>query len=702
MLRVHWVRDYLILCRNSEFRFPTPSRGILIPMLITLSASISAVLFAILTGLPIALWITRSLFPEIVKRSLLTLATALIAGFALSAIAASWSYGVTDIDWYLAILISLLVVSWALLLTTKLRSELLTFVRGWEIRDLYILFPVIMATYLARSNWKGLREPVLVSGSGPDTAQNLMAAQSARTLGSNWADQASRYLDYVNQPNLRTGVMELFRLPSFREQAGVDYLVYGTRWGLTVPYSQVLRYFGNSAILWETGVVLLTSLISLSIVVFASTKFLARYRFTPLLVTLTVVANTPFLVQYFNGGLSQAWALVGNAGIFLSMIISLRGLFVTRMLNQKAIVLLIVLSWISIAVTYIDSAIVISLLLILMALVFSIKDRQKGLHFIGIFALGGVLAALLVPAFTYASLLTFDLRLKAASGTGVPSQIWPLPSELLGFVNIFSSKTESRSSETLLIAIILSTYFLYKLLYGLREKKNETWVSIAGVGVFVIFLVGFLLSISGPLSTNYIYLKVATYVAPLGIILVFIVLEQTGLRGLRTRVRTSLVVPTLLSLIAVLSSVSAQSKLSSEATTIPHAFSRLLDDEKIQRELSSYNYLAPYLTSSNLFGIFGNVHWISKAPNDILIGERINSELRLICFASEPSCIPKTPRIASKLEQFGILIFQAGYSTADFMYKSPKERFDANFLVFGQQPQKIPDRFIGGNPYFND
>ena len=671
-------------------------------MLTTVTASLTAVLFAFLAGLPMALWITRSLFPEVLKRSLLTLATALIAGFALSAVAASWSYGVTDIDWYLAILISLLVLSWTALLATKLRGELLAFIRGWEIRDLYLLIPIVLATYLARGNWKGLSEPVLVSGSGPDTAQNLMAAQSARTLGSNWAEQANRYLDYVNQPNLRIGVMELFRLPSFREQAGVDYLVYGTRWGLTVPYSQVLRYFGNSAILWETGFVLLTSLISLSIVVFAATKYLAKYQFTPLLATLTVVANTPFLVQYFNGGLSQAWALVGNAGIFLAMIVSLRGLYGNKALNQKAIVLLIVLSWISVAVTYIDSAIVIGLLIILMTFVFSIKDKRKGLNFIQLFALGGIVAAALVPAFTYASLLTFDLRLKAASGTGIPSQIWPLPSELLGFVNIFTGDTEVRSAETLLIAIGISSYLIYKFTPGLRKKNDETWISIAGHGVFFIFIVGLALSITGPQGSNYIYLKVATYVAPIALILIFIILEQSKLTRSQSKLRTNIVVPVILAAVAIVSSSTAQSSSIAKTTTIPYGFKALLDDPKIQAEFEEYNYLIPYVLSSNLFGVFGNVHWISKAPNDIIIGDRITRELRLICLAGDPSCTPTTPLIQSEISKYSITVHQSPYTTETFFTLSPKERFDANFQAFGQPTQEIPERFIGGNPYFND
>lgn len=671
-------------------------------MLTTLSATLATIFSAVLLGLPIGLWISRSIFAEILKRSLITFAISLIAGFALSAVAASWSYGVTNIDNYLPILLALSVLLWVVTIVTSLRCEVIPFIKGWEVKDLFVLAPIVVATYLSRGNWKGTNEAVLVAGSGPDTAQNLMAAQSARTLGINWRDQSQKFLDYVDQPNLREGVMHLFRLPSFRDQAGVDYLVYGTRWGLTVPYSQVLKRFGNSAILWETGYVLLTSLVALSIIVYASTKVLARFDYTPVLATLAVVANTPFLVQYFNGGLSQGWALVGNAGVFLAMIISLRGLYGNRNVNQKGLVALIVISWLAVAVTYIDSAIVIGLLLLLMTSVFSLKDKAKGFKFLTTFATGGVIAAALVPAFTFASAITFDLRLKAASGTGIPSQIWPLPSELLGFVNIFTSGTEKRSPETLLIALAFSAYFLFKFTPGLRKKNDESWISIAGYGVFVVFFVGLVLSLTGPLGSNYIYLKVATYVAPLALILIFVILEQSKFKRNKSKIKTNILVPIVLSTTAIVSASTAQASSIAQATTIPYGFKAMLDDDALQDELQNYNYLVPYVLSSNLFGVFGNVHWITKAPNDIIIGDRINSELRLICLASDPGCTPNTPPIESRLNSYSIKVFASPFSTAEIFQFTPRQRFDENFKAFGQPAQEIPERFVGGNPYFND
>lgn len=671
-------------------------------MVIIIGISIAILTLAFVAGLPLALWLSRSLLGEYVKRSVMILALALIVGFALSGISASLSYGFFGIDNYPVILFLLALLSWIAFILLRLGSELRSFLKGWSASDAFLLLSVALVLFLARANWSDMRNPTLTTGSGPDTAQNLMAAQSARSLGSTWSEQSSNFLDQIGQSTLRTGVYDLFRLPSFRDQAGVDYLVYGTRWGLTIPYSQLLRFSGERAILWETGIVLVTSLMAFAVVVFASSKILARSKYTPAFTSLSVVGNTPFLVQYVNGGLSQAWALVGNSGLFLVIILCLRSLFGKHPFNSRALMVLAAAAWICTAVSYVDSAIVIGLLIIIMTSIFFFIDRRLSFKFFRLFALSGIAAAALVPVFTFVTALTFDFRLQAATGTGLPSQIWPFPSELVGFVNIFTGSTESRSSETLLIAIGITSYIIYKFVPGLRKRNEDTWISVAGIGVLTIFVIGLFLSLSGPLGSNYIYLKVATYVSPILLILFFRVLETSKLS--RTKDLTSgttLIIPVLLTATALISVSSAQLVLYKNATTLPYEFKTLLEDDALQEELESHNYLVPYVLSSNLFGVMGNVHWISKAPNDIIPGDRINSGLRLICLIQDPSCKPTTPEIQTNLNRYSIKVFQAPITTKQFFALPLIERFNVNFTAFGQPIQEIPERFIGGNPYFS-
>jgi len=671
-------------------------------VLLLLGLALATLLSFTLLALPLGAYLASRLESSRQQSALIALALSLIAGFAYSAIAASWSYGLIGIDSYPILMLALGILTWVGFALKKKLGLLKILISGWNRSDFLILIPVIFSVYLTRGQWSGIFSPTLRAGDGPDTSQNLMAAQSARSMGSTWSAQADYFLDIVDKPGLRQGVMELYRLPSFREQAGIDYLVYGTRWGLTVPYSQVLKFFGNSSILWETGFVLLVSLLCLSIVTYSTIKAFAENKYMPLIATLAVVANTPFLVQYFNGGLAQGWALVGTSGMFLALLLFFGSgdLSLGRGNRYKYIFFLI--AWLAIAVTYIDAAIVMVLFALVTVIVLSLFSRKSVIPFVKVFFISGLIAALAVPVFTYASLLTFDFRIRAASGTGLPSQIWPLPSEILGFVDIFTSDSSARTSETMLLAILITSYFIYKLIQGKFKIKSLSWLSNLGIAALAVVGVGFVLSITGKLGTNYIYLKVATYIAPLLIISLFLLLDGTKSVLGKRKFSWNLITPALLMVIALTSSYNSSGNLAKQGTNIPGEFGKLLDDPEIQRELNDFNYLTPYITAANFLGVFGNTHWISKAPNDLILEDRLDIELRLICFSVDTTCLPSTERISSpKLESFGFMIFKAPMTTGEFEALTPKARFDENFKAFGQEPQVIPDRFIGGNPYYN-
>jgi hypothetical protein len=663
-----------------------------------------AICILVIAGLPLALWLRSKLLPKDSSQGPVALAISILAGFAISAFAASWSYGVFSIDSYPIIFSSIAAFTWVLLFL-KGRQLLPDFFRDWKTSDIGLLIPVILSVYLARPYWSGLLSPVMRSGDGPDTTQNLMAAQSARTLGHNWFQQARYFNDFVGVDNLRSGVMELYRLPSFREQAGIDYLVYGTRWGLTVPYSQVLRIFGNHAVLWETGFVFLTSIMALSVVIFAASRLISNNRLIPILTSVAVIANTPFMVQFFNGGLSQGWAVASTSGFFLAGIILLNRLSQGEKIDLRPFISLFVLIWLGISVTYIDATIVLVLFSLIFMTLLLIFKREFVWNFFKVVLISGLVAAVSVPIFTFATGYTFDYRLKAATGTGIPSLIWPLPSEIMGLVDIFSTGANSRSPETFLLALIATVYLLFKIGQGLFRRRSTSWIAILALSTLITFVLGYILSITGRLATNYIYLKVSTYVAPMAIIAFFSLLDHSFNQSaniVKSRRPYFLVLPLLLVGLTVISSENANNNFIKMGKTIPYEFKEFLDSPEIQEELSRYNYMTPYITASNLLGVLGDTHWISKAPNDLILDKRLDIELRLICFNVDTSCKPTTPRIASpKLESFGLLVFEAPLTTRQFVAFTPKERFAQNFLAFGQTPQEIPARFIGGNPYYN-
>jgi hypothetical protein len=73
----------------------------------------------------------------------------------------------------------------------------------------------------------------------------------------------------------------------------------------------------------------------------------------------------------------------------------------------------------------------------------------------------------------------------------------------------------------------------------------------------------------------------------------------------------------------------------------------------------------------------------------------------LICFALDPGCKPTTERITnSKLEFYGIYEYVSPLSTEQFSKLSIDDRFNTNFDVFGLPRENVPEKFKGGNPYF--
>jgi hypothetical protein len=674
-------------------------------MLIIVGLSILTLFILIIAGLPIALWLREKLLHKDDSYGPVTLAIAVLGGFALSAFSAATSYGIFGIDFYPIIFASLMIFTWLLVLL-KSRNSVKIFLKDWKLSDLGLFIPVLASIYFSRNYWSNFSEPLMRAGDGPDTTQNLMAAQSARTLGENWFSQANYFKEYVGVDNLREGVMQLYRLPSFREQAGIDYLVYGTRWGLTVPYSQVLRFYGNYAVLWETGIILLTSLMALSIVIFAATKLVSTKSLIPILSATAVISNTPFMVQYYNGGLSQAWAVASTSGFFLALIIFFRYPIENRGEASRHFSILFILIWLGVAVTYIDAAIVLALFSLLLFTLLYLLERNQLRGLLPILALSGIFSALLVPMFTFATGYTFDYRLKAATGTGLPSQIWPLPSELMGLFNIFTSEVGKRSPETLLVALIFTSYVLFKIGQSILRKSSTSWIAVLGSAALITFVIGFILSITGKLGTNYIYLKVSTYVVPMAVIALFALLDHSFNKSANlTKAKRPyyLILPSLIAGFVLFSGVSASNGLIKGGVSLPYGFKPLLQNADLQNELKDYNYLTPYLISANVLGVLGDVHWVSKAPNDLILVNRLDLELRLICFNIDTTCTPQTKRISSpRLESYGLKVFESPLTTREFNSLTPKERFDANFTAFGQAPQVIPSRFIGGNPYYND
>ena len=684
-------------------------------MLLIAGVSLSIICLLTFAGFPLAQLVVGKNGGQLFLRFPAVISLSILFGFFISALSATISYGLIGMDTYPLVLGSLSTTSW-IAYFVYVRKNSLKFFRVKTARsDFSILLILVWCLVLTRTQWESLTKPRLVSGDGPDTSQNLMTALSARSLGSTWPDQAEKINSFFGHDSLRQTVYDLYRYPSFREQAGFDYLVFGTRWGLSIPYSQVLRFFGDKAILWETGIVITTSLFVLGITVYGISSLITSNNLIPLAASLISVSNSLLLVQYFNGGLSQVWSISGLLGISLVLILIVRGLESEKTLPPRALLVISIASWTILLATYVDAGIILGLLGLVASGVFMFINKKISLQIIKNFALSGFIALLINPVLTYATLLTFDLRLKAATGTGLASQLWSFPSEIFGYIDVFSASGSTRSFETMLLGMIITSAFLFSLVKKSRIRQGDYLLAYLSLSAFIVVLIGFILSYTGKLQTNYIYNKVSIYVTPLIIILWLTSFKlpnqkapnKSNKKNLASTDRQVSKIGFVLSLLIVTSipmasSFSATKSLSTQGTVIPYDFKFLIENKEVQDQISKYNYLTPYILSANFLGVMGNFHWVSKAPNDIDVRFRLDREMRLVCFVSDTTCKPNTPRISnSEIEKFGLIQYVSPISTRSFAKLSPRERFEINFLVFGMEPQEIPERFIGGNPYYN-
>jgi len=208
------------------------------------------------------------------------------------------------------------------------------------------------------------------------------------------------------------------------------------------------------------------------------------------------------------------------------------------------------------------------------------------------------------------------------------------------------------------------------------------------------------------LGSNYSYVKVATYVTP---IFLLIIGERMSENLHRSRAKNAkndtpfalrMITPVFFVGIMLLSVVNANPSLSKKSEfSFPASMIQILNNAEAQSELEKYNYLTTYRALSNVLGFVGDVHWVSKAPNDQRLESRMNNQMRIICFAGDAACAPKTQELTvPSLNKFGFRVFESPISTEQFAALAPKERYFASMDAVGQARFEIPERFIGGNP----
>ena len=630
-------------------------------------------------------------------------------GFAVSSIAAAWAFGLFGADNYLTIMITLTVLSLGLLIVPKFRNSLSIWKEFGRWDALLLLLPFIAALY-SKPYWSGLKALKITAGGGPDIPQNLMTVLAQPSVGSTWSQGRDNFLTFLGDKNLGEAVYHLYQLPSMQQQAGFDYLIYGTRWGLSIPFAQVLR-IDPSFLVAGQGLTISAGIAALGLIIYSFSRLVFERYSLSFLLLLASISATPLMVQVFNGGMAQAWALPGigllSSVLLLTLFLKTRDELTPKVF--KGLVALSAFGWIANAVTYIDSSMTLAAVFAISAIFLGIlAKRELSLALIKTVFIGGFIAAVMVAPYTYAAMTTMSIRLKLASGTGFLFNYWPLPSEMLGLINIWTGKAGApRDPAIMLIGVLLSAGIVWLVLRGLRSKVAwDRSVSILGLSIIIVCAAVAFWAKNTSLSSNYSYVKVATYVGPLFILIIGERMSQ-NLKVKRAKNSKNdtpywlrMVTPVFYVTIMVASVISANAGLlKQQEFSYPSEMTIILNDEAAQAELSNYNYLTTYRALSNVLGFMGDTHWVGKAPNDILLATRMNNEMRIICFVGDAACAPKTPEILDNvLNKYGMRVFQSPITTAQFAALKPLDRFYADMDAVGQPRFEVPDRFVGGNP----
>jgi len=630
-------------------------------------------------------------------------------GFAFSSIAAAWAFGLFGANNYLFIVIALVLASIALLVIPSIRKSLAVWKEFGRWDSLLLLIPFITAFY-SRPYWSGATNLELSAGSGPDIPQNLMTVLSQPGVGSTWAQGRDNFLTFLGDKNLGEAVYHLYQLPSMQQQAGFDYLIYGTRWGLSIPFAQLLRIDPTYLIVGQ-GLTLSAGLGALGLIIYGFSRLVfTRYSLSYLLL-IASISSAPMMIQVFNGGMAQVWALPGigllSSVLLLTLYLKTRGELTPKVF--KGLVALSAFGWLANAVTYIDSSMTLAAVFAITVFILMIfKKGDLGIAMAKSMFIGGILAAIIVTPYSYAAITTMSIRLRLASGTGILFNHWPLPSEMLGVINIWTGTPGTpRDPIVTLIGILLSAGVFWLVLRGLRSKVAwDRSVSILGLSIIIVCAAVALWAKNTSLGSNYSYVKVATYLTPLFLLIIGERMSQ-NLNVKRAKNKKNdtpywlrMVTPILCVSILVGSSVHLNSELpKKEEFGFPVGMTAILKDKAAQAELANYNYLTTYRSLSNVLGFLGDTHWVGKAPNDILLGTRMDKEMRIICFASDTFCAPKSPQIQNDvLARFSLKVYQSPITTAQYAALKPLDRFYAAMDAVGQPRFDIPDRFVGGNP----
>jgi hypothetical protein len=669
-------------------------------MLNIILLSFSIIVCLGLIGYPlVAMFFYENMKDEKIDRYLV-LAFSLIFGFGISAFAASTSFSFLGVNTYFLIVFLILGFSWILYFKNR-QKLILQKINKTPLK--FLLTFILVSLYFTKSQWDKSLNAIIFSGAGPDVPQNLMASLKASELGSNWFNASNKIIADLGVTNSDQAAYSMFEYPSHSRLAVIDYLIFGVRWGLHIPYNQIIRIIGPQGVMYEIGTILFITLFTICIIVFAISLLITKSNIISTIFALTIALNGSFLNQYFNGGISQAMGLVGNIGILMVLVLLFTNKFNLESRKRKlGVFFLGTCSFLSSSLSYVDGTFGAVLVVTILSILMLILNRNTLKSIIKYLVIPGITSLILTPLFTYLILSNLSGRANAASGTGVTTGIWKLPSQFIGLFTPYTSTFETKNNLTILISVLLSTFIVALLCYAFLRKNTPQYIfATLAISALIVNLFGFILGYYSRNQSDYIYNKISTYAAPFLTFSILIILFYFSQEKKFKSMSIALI--TIISSVVLINSIYVENKFSSSNDTIikvPNTYRNLLNDKKLYNYLDSNNYIMPYKPAYSFAGLFGVNYWISKAPNDMNLNSRINNPLRLLCFKGDNVCNPKSEPIQNpELEKYGIIEFQSQLTTLEYSKLSIIDRYNYATDSFSQPRINIPEKYLGGNPY---
>ena len=672
-------------------------------MLTLYLVAVVTLFFLAISGSTIAAYAFSKTNIDVKDPTFILFAFSIISSFFISSLAVVWSFGVFGSDNYIFIYFLIVILTSIIIL----KSNFKVFINTWKLvklRGLLLItlipaLPAVLSSTFAESATK----IKTVVGVGQDTTQNMMAALMQRDYGQTFSQAQTHFFNSVHETTSFNAYMHLWELPSMREQATVDYLIYGTRWGLTIPYAQLLR-IKNDLVISMQGLCSVIGLTLGFVVLIGLVNILISKISNVFLIAISIISCSLSLYIVYNGGLAQLFALPASIGLIFTflMIILLDYKEDHAIASLKIYKFLFFISIFSLMVTYTESLIVMSVWMfisIIFLLIF--KCKSSILNLIKNTRSLILLFVLISIPFIIAVIPSIRIRLKGSAGTGFNFTLWPFPSEIFGIGNPWSVPIGAgvqRSSISILVGVLASVYLIYLTIKNFMDKtlSQKKIAILVLASYFTVFLLSMNVILQGSKS-NYIYVKSASYMLPL-----FIFAIYSSKTNKVKKIIDSNFISYFILIIILGSSTHYLVNIKKETQfSIFSKTSEIFNDPQAQIELNKYNYLTVYRPSSSTLGVLSDVKWISKAPNDMNLESVINNEIRVICNNGDPLCgVNKKIITDSALAKYGFSVYEAPYSTKEFSMLSPLERYNKTFELVGETPFEIPKRFLGGNPLF--